>query len=98
MYRKTVITKEIRRQTVNRNISKTSYDYPVDWMSNRNRKGSDASGFNEEANSSTLWQELPEVRDSGMLEQLSTKELKYQEVRSRRKKNLIRLKEETKEF
>lgn len=83
MYRKTVITKEIRRQTVNRNISKTSYDYPMDWMANRNRKGSDASVLSEDGNSSTLWQELPEVRESGVLEQLSAKDLKYQEVRRR---------------
>ncbi|XP_013874952.1 rho guanine nucleotide exchange factor 15 [Austrofundulus limnaeus] len=79
MYRKTVISKEIHRQTVNRNTSKGSYDYPLDWMANRNRKGSDASAFSEDGNSSTLWQELPEVRESGVLEQLSAKDIKYQE-------------------
>lgn len=81
MYRRTVISKEIRRQTVSRNISKTSSDYPVDWMANRNRKGSDASALSDDGNSSTLWQELPEVRESGVLEELSAEEVKYQEVR-----------------
>ncbi|XP_017294462.1 ephexin-1 isoform X2 [Kryptolebias marmoratus] len=77
MYRKTVITKEIRRQTVNRNISKTSADFPTEWTARR--KGSDASAFSDDGNSSTLWQQLPEVRDSGVLERLSAEELKYQE-------------------
>uniref|UniRef100_A0A3Q3WVF9 Uncharacterized protein n=1 Tax=Mola mola TaxID=94237 RepID=A0A3Q3WVF9_MOLML len=51
-YRATVITKEIRRQTVCRNISKTS---------------------------STLWQDLADVRESGVLEQLTPEQCKYQE-------------------
>lgn len=67
-YRATVITKEIRRQTVCRNISKTSADYPVDWRARRPAPGQ-----------STLWQDLPAVRNSGVLEALSPEQCRYQE-------------------
>ncbi|XP_057712202.1 ephexin-1 [Corythoichthys intestinalis] len=60
-YRETVITKEIRRQTVSRNISKTPTDYGQD------------------RNEGTLWQNLPNVRDSGVLERLTPEQCKYQE-------------------
>ncbi|XP_023688289.2 rho guanine nucleotide exchange factor 5 [Paramormyrops kingsleyae] len=70
-YRATVITKEIRRQTVCRNISKTSADYVMEWGVHNNE--SKAAGQN------TLWQNLPSVKSSGILKTLSTAECKYQE-------------------
>ncbi|XP_077598800.1 rho guanine nucleotide exchange factor 15 [Stigmatopora nigra] len=63
-YRDTVITKEIRRQTVSRNISKTNTDY-VQELPSRNE--------------STLWQNLPSVRESGVLDKLTPEQCKYQE-------------------
>ncbi|XP_077401431.1 rho guanine nucleotide exchange factor 15 [Vanacampus margaritifer] len=63
-YRATVITKEIRRQTVCRNISTTTADCTADLLSR---------------NEGTLWQNLPKVRESGILEQLSPEQCKYQE-------------------
>ncbi|XP_061664719.1 ephexin-1 isoform X2 [Syngnathoides biaculeatus] len=63
-YRATVITKEIRRQTVCRNISTATADYVVDLPSR---------------NECTLWQNLPAVRDSGVLERLTPEQCKYQE-------------------
>lgn len=72
-YRATVITKEIRRQTVCRNISKTSVDFPMDWAAPR---GSPVPTPCQ----STLWQDLLSVRESGVLEQLTPEECKYQEV------------------
>ncbi|KAL0970266.1 hypothetical protein UPYG_G00239670 [Umbra pygmaea] len=80
-YRATVITKEIRRQTVCRNISKTSADYHMDWT---NRHGGMGSMGNVAASStvppsSSLWRDLPGVRDSGILETLSSEQCRYQE-------------------
>ncbi|XP_077357348.1 rho guanine nucleotide exchange factor 15 isoform X2 [Festucalex cinctus] len=63
-YRASVITKEIRRQTVCRNISTTTADYTTE-----------LPGRNE----GTLWQNLPKVRESGILEQLTPEQCKYQE-------------------
>lgn len=94
-YRATVITKEIRRQTVCRNISKTSVDYAMDWTARRSGTGAGtgtgtgtATGNGAPRGSSapspgqsTLWQDLPAVRDSGVLEQLTPEQCKYQEVR-----------------
>lgn len=88
-YRATVITKEIRRQTVCRNISKTSADYAMDWTARRSGTGTAGTTGNGALRSSpvptpvqsTLWQDLPSVRDSGVLEQLSPEQCKYQEVR-----------------
>lgn len=84
-YRATVITKEIRRQTVCRNISKTSADYAMDWTTRRSGTGT-AAGNGAPRSSpvptptqSTLWQDLPAVRDSGVLEQLTPEQCKYQE-------------------
>lgn len=94
-YRDSVITKEIRRQTVCRNISKTSADYPMDWPPGRPRAGTGTGTGTGTGNGgprsspvptpgqSTLWQDLPAVRDSGVLEQLTTEQCKYQEVRPR---------------
>ncbi|XP_069026030.1 ephexin-1 [Embiotoca jacksoni] len=84
-YRATVITKEIRRQTVCRNISKTSADYAMDWTARRSGAGT-GTGNGALTSSpvptpgqSTLWQDLPAVRDSGVLEQLTPEQCKYQE-------------------
>ncbi|XP_042256620.1 rho guanine nucleotide exchange factor 15 [Thunnus maccoyii] len=90
-YRATVITKEIRRQTVCRNISKTSVDYAMDWNARLSGTGTPtgtgtATGNGAPKSSpvptpgqSTLWQDLPAVRDSGVLEQLTPEQCKYQE-------------------
>lgn len=90
-YRATVITKEIRRQTVCRNISKTSVDYAMDWNARLSGTGTPtgtgtATGNGAPRSSpvptpgqSTLWQDLPAVRDSGVLEQLTPEQCKYQE-------------------
>ncbi|XP_061620070.1 rho guanine nucleotide exchange factor 15 isoform X2 [Phyllopteryx taeniolatus] len=64
-YRATVITKEICRQTVCRNISMTATDYAVDLPTR---------------NECTLWQNLPAVRNSGVLERLTPEQCKYQET------------------
>ncbi|XP_045070802.1 uncharacterized protein LOC123484480 [Coregonus clupeaformis] len=87
-YRATVITKEIRRQTVCRNISKTSADYHMDWTARRSGVGIGSGGVGVVGSGtiplptpgqSTLWQDLPGVRDSGVLETLSPEQCKYQE-------------------
>lgn len=81
-YRATVITKEIRRQTVCRNISKTSVDF--DWGPHRAGagpgNGAPRGSPVPSPGQSTLWQELQAVRDSGVLEQLTSEQCKYQEV------------------
>ncbi|XP_054656104.1 rho guanine nucleotide exchange factor 15 [Dunckerocampus dactyliophorus] len=74
-YRATVITKEIRRQTVCRNISQTSADYVMDLPSRRNAKTSPMPAPRQ----STLWREVPAVQESGVLEQLTAEQCKYQE-------------------
>ncbi|XP_020484898.2 rho guanine nucleotide exchange factor 15 [Labrus bergylta] len=92
-YRATVITKEIRRQTVCRNISKTSADYATDWTARRSGTGTGGGtgtgtgtgngGLRSSPvptpGQSTLWQDLQDVRDSGVLEQLTPEQCKYQE-------------------
>uniref|UniRef100_A0A3Q1J812 Uncharacterized protein n=2 Tax=Anabas testudineus TaxID=64144 RepID=A0A3Q1J812_ANATE len=84
-YRATVIHKEIRRQTVCRNISKTSVDYAMDLSSLLSGNGAAAGNGPPRGNlgassvQSTLWQELPAVRDSGVLEKLTPEQCKYQE-------------------
>ncbi|XP_028284941.1 rho guanine nucleotide exchange factor 15 isoform X2 [Parambassis ranga] len=88
-YRATVITKEIRRQTVCRNISKTSADYSMDWTAHRPRASTGTGTGNgigtprgnpvPTPGQSTLWQDLPSVRDSGVLENLTPEHCKYQE-------------------
>ncbi|XP_030194931.1 LOW QUALITY PROTEIN: rho guanine nucleotide exchange factor 15 [Gadus morhua] len=104
-YRATVITKEIKRQTVGRNISKASADYTMDWFSRRlaiapaavtpgpPAVSSPLSAAAAAASNgvsrlgpgppmpggSTLWQDLPAVRDSGVLENISPEDCKYQE-------------------
>ncbi|XP_068443952.1 ephexin-1 [Clinocottus analis] len=86
-YRATVITKEIRRQTVCRNISKTSVDYAMDWTARRSGTGTATATGNgaprgslvPPASQSTLWQDLPAVREGGVLEKLTPDQCKYQE-------------------
>ncbi|XP_044040526.1 rho guanine nucleotide exchange factor 15 [Siniperca chuatsi] len=92
-YRATVITKEIRRQTVCRNISKTSVDYAMDWTARCSGTGTGtgtgagtATGNGAPRSTSvptpcqsTLWQDLPAVREGGVLEQLTSEQCKYQE-------------------
>ncbi|XP_064409094.1 rho guanine nucleotide exchange factor 15 isoform X2 [Latimeria chalumnae] len=80
-YRQTVISKEIKRQTISRNISKTSYDYVYDWSPQYPERAgtSPAQGRRSAAHQSTLWQDLPVVRESGILEQISAEERKLQE-------------------
>lgn len=82
-YRATVITKEIRRQTVCRNISKTSMDFPMDWAAHHSGNGAPRGSPVPSPCQSTLWQDLLSVRESGVLEQLTPEECKYQEVRAR---------------
>ncbi|XP_062372940.1 rho guanine nucleotide exchange factor 15 [Sardina pilchardus] len=89
-YRESVIVKAIRQATVCRNISKTSVDFQMDYGHRRGSAASDmgsvggrtmgsrASPIPQGARS-TLWQDLPSVRDSGILETLSSDECKYQE-------------------
>lgn len=95
-YRATVITKEIRRQTVCRNISKTSVDYAMDWTARRTGTGAGNGATRSspvpQPGQSTLWQELPAVRDSGVLETLTPEQCKYQEVRDRCMEKRARMK------
>lgn len=83
-YRATVITQEIRRQTVSRNISKTSMDFSGDWAARQSGTGA-GNGARGVAvpGQSTLWRDLASVRESGVLERLTPEECKYQEVRGR---------------
>ncbi|KAF7705637.1 rho guanine nucleotide exchange factor 15 isoform X1 [Silurus meridionalis] len=76
IYTETFITKEIRRQTVCRSISKTSADYRMDHSS-----GSGAEGVRSGTNSfqRTLWQDQPAVQESGILNTITPEECKYQE-------------------
>ncbi|KAJ1080290.1 hypothetical protein NDU88_000509 [Pleurodeles waltl] len=79
-YRQAVIRKEIKRQTVPRNSSITSFDVNYE----RSPTSSDYGGNSPRSRRSitpqnTLWQELPAVRESGILEQMSSEERKMQE-------------------
>ncbi|XP_027021114.2 rho guanine nucleotide exchange factor 15 isoform X2 [Tachysurus fulvidraco] len=83
IYTATFISKEIRRQTVCRSISKTSADYPMDHGPPRisTGSGSGAEGPRSSPVSSqmTLWQDQPTVRESGILNTITPDEVKYQE-------------------
>ncbi|XP_015275913.1 PREDICTED: rho guanine nucleotide exchange factor 15 [Gekko japonicus] len=72
-YRQAVISKEIKRQTVPRNSSFSSSDYGAP------SPGEGPSGPRGPIPHSTLWQELPAVRESGMLGNMSSEERKMQE-------------------
>ncbi|KAB5555834.1 hypothetical protein PHYPO_G00038700 [Pangasianodon hypophthalmus] len=77
IYTETYISREIRRQTVCRSISKTSADYPMDHGPPRlspNCLRSSPISFQR-----TLWQDQPIVRESGILNILAPEECKYQE-------------------
>ncbi|XP_077117684.1 uncharacterized protein LOC143774196 isoform X1 [Ranitomeya variabilis] len=76
-YRQSVINKEIRRQTVARNSSFTSYDSSQE--SPLSSGGSPKQGRRSAAPHNTLWQELPSVMESGVLDSMSNDEKKMQE-------------------
>ncbi|XP_053321159.1 rho guanine nucleotide exchange factor 15-like [Spea bombifrons] len=76
-YRQIVIKKEIRRQTAPRNSSFTSYDSTLD--SPLSSGGSPRLGRRSAAQHNTLWQELPAVKESGVLEGMSNEQKKMQE-------------------
>ncbi|KAL7869478.1 hypothetical protein AOLI_G00134660 [Acnodon oligacanthus] len=85
IYTETYISKEIRRQTVCRNISKTSADFQMDCMHPWNAANL-GTGTGESRSSpipslrqNTLWQDLPDVRESGILQTLTPGDCKYQE-------------------
>ncbi|KAG9346353.1 hypothetical protein JZ751_006664 [Albula glossodonta] len=77
-YRATVIHKEIKRQTVCRNISKTSVDYQMDWGVRRGME-LERGRASSSPTQSTLWQEIPSVRDSGILTTLTPRARQHQE-------------------
>ncbi|KAK7909820.1 hypothetical protein WMY93_014504 [Mugilogobius chulae] len=77
-YRDSVITKEIKRQTVSRNPSKGSADFAME-VGLRQSAGKNRSSPVPASAQSTLWQDLQAVRDSGALEELSSEQCKYQE-------------------
>ncbi|CAI5791221.1 rho guanine nucleotide exchange factor 15 [Podarcis lilfordi] len=72
-YRQAVISKEIKRQTVPRNSSFSSSDYGGP------SPGEGPAGPRGPIPHSTLWQELPAVRESGLLGNISPEERKMQE-------------------
>ncbi|KAM8973832.1 rho guanine nucleotide exchange factor 15-like isoform 2-T2 [Pelodytes ibericus] len=76
-YRQTVITKEIRRQTVPRNTSFNSYDSSQE--SPLSSGGSPKQGRRSATQHNTLWQELPAVKESGVLEGMTNEQKKMQE-------------------
>ncbi|XP_066518736.1 ephexin-1 isoform X2 [Hoplias malabaricus] len=85
IYTETYISKEIRRQTVCRNISKTSADFqmehghPRSVASSGTGTGAARSSPIPSLRQNTLWQDLPDVRESGILQTLTPEECKYQE-------------------
>ncbi|XP_060794876.1 uncharacterized protein arhgef15b [Neoarius graeffei] len=81
IYTETFISREIRRQTVCRSISKTSADYTMDQGSARLSTSSGAEVLRSSpiAFQRTLWQDQPTVRDSGILNTITPEECKYQE-------------------
>lgn len=90
IYTETYISREIRRQTVCRSISKTSADYPMDHGpprlstgSNSSTEGLRSSPIDTQRN---LWQDQPAVRESGILNTITPEECKYQEVIKNQKK------------
>uniref|UniRef100_A0ACB8EWY5 Uncharacterized protein n=1 Tax=Sphaerodactylus townsendi TaxID=933632 RepID=A0ACB8EWY5_9SAUR len=72
-YRQAVISKEIKRQTIPRNSSFSSSDYGAP------SPGEAPSGPRGPIPHSTLWQELPAVRESSLLGNMSPEERKMQE-------------------
>ncbi|XP_030043400.1 rho guanine nucleotide exchange factor 15 isoform X2 [Microcaecilia unicolor] len=80
-YRLTVIRKEIKRQTVPRNNSITSFDCPSGSPPSLSEYGGSSPRQSRRSVTpqNTLWQELPAVRESGILEKMSTEQRKMQE-------------------
>uniref|UniRef100_A0A3Q2TXP4 Rho guanine nucleotide exchange factor 15b n=1 Tax=Fundulus heteroclitus TaxID=8078 RepID=A0A3Q2TXP4_FUNHE len=66
----------------NSTASTRSTIFPGSKTSSNNGQGARGSVV-PAVSQSTLWQELPAVRDSGMLDQLTADQIKYQEVRRR---------------
>ncbi|XP_036428258.1 ephexin-1 isoform X2 [Colossoma macropomum] len=85
IYTETYISKEIRRQTVCRNISKTSADFQMDYVPPRSAANSGTGTGGSRSSpipslrQNTLWQDLPAVRESGILQTLTPEDCKYQE-------------------
>lgn len=52
----------------------------MDWAARQSGNGAPRGSPVPTPCQSTLWQELPSVRESGVLEQLTPEECKYQEV------------------
>ncbi|KAM9313136.1 uncharacterized protein PAF06_011096 [Gastrophryne carolinensis] len=76
-YRQSVIRKELQRQTVVRNSSFTSYDSSQE--SPLSCGGSPKQGRRSTVTHNLLWQELPSVIDSGVLDTMTNEEKKMQE-------------------
>lgn len=53
----------------------------MDWAARHSGNGAPRGSPVPMPCQSTLWQDLPSVRESGVLEQLTPEECKYQEVR-----------------
>ncbi|XP_053541093.1 rho guanine nucleotide exchange factor 15 isoform X3 [Ictalurus punctatus] len=83
IYTETFISREIRRQTVCRSISKTSADYPMDHgpprLSTGSGAGSEGLRSSPISTQRTLWQDQPMVLESGILNTITPEECKYQE-------------------
>ncbi|XP_043933255.1 rho guanine nucleotide exchange factor 15 isoform X4 [Protopterus annectens] len=80
-YRQTVISKEIKRQTLARNVSKTSIDYNFEALDNSPERGRASPKTSQRSTSqqNTLWQDLPVVRDSGVLQKIDKEQIRLQE-------------------
>ncbi|XP_069502301.1 rho guanine nucleotide exchange factor 15 isoform X3 [Ambystoma mexicanum] len=79
-YRQTVIRKEIKRQAVPRNCSITSFDVNTESSPTSSEYGGNSPRSRRSITpQNTLWQELPAVRESGILEKMSMDERKMQE-------------------
>ena len=55
----------------------------MDWTARRSGAGTGTANGAPTPGQSTLWQDLPAVREAGVLEQLTPEQCKYQEVRER---------------
>uniref|UniRef100_UPI00398E8D21 rho guanine nucleotide exchange factor 15-like n=1 Tax=Pristiophorus japonicus TaxID=55135 RepID=UPI00398E8D21 len=79
-YRETVIHKEIKRQTLMRDSSKTSEDYMYESIPlTLDNDRASSPGARSQTPRNTLWQNLDAVRQSGILSDLSQGECRLQE-------------------
>ncbi|XP_038140858.1 rho guanine nucleotide exchange factor 15 [Cyprinodon tularosa] len=86
-YNDFAIKKELRQQSIIRSISKASADYAMGWVARHDENITVKLNGSKPARASlvptmshsTLWQELPAVRDSGVLDTLTSEQIKYQE-------------------